>query len=116
MHRIALTMVLVNQCANYVRLLALMPSEIRVKVVVDSLLIVTPIVGFYNCAMFCCVLFSVHSSFAINSMGEERADCFAFFVFRCLLIVVWLFLTIPLVCLQFVIVVFPDHTHYFQEP
>ena len=26
-------------------------------------------------------------------------------------IVVWLFLTVPRVCLQFVIVVFPDHTH-----
>ena len=29
----------------------------------------------------------------------------------CLVIVVWLFLTMPWVCLQFVIVVFPDHTH-----
>ena len=29
------------------------------------------------------------------------------------LIVVWLFLTMPWVSLQFVIVVFPDHTHYF---
>ena len=28
-----------------------------------------------------------------------------------LVIVVWLFLTIPLACLQFVIVAFPDHTH-----
>ena len=27
--------------------------------------------------------------------------------------VVWLFLAVPWVCLQFVIVVFPDHTHYF---
>ena len=27
------------------------------------------------------------------------------------LIVVWLFLAVPWVCLQFVIVVFPDHTH-----
>ena len=26
-------------------------------------------------------------------------------------IVVWLFLAVPLVCLQFVIVVFPDHTN-----
>ena len=26
-----------------------------------------------------------------------------------------LFLTVPLGCLQFVIVVFPDHTHYFWE-
>ena len=31
----------------------------------------------------------------------------------CLLIVVWLFLAVPWVSLQFVIVVFPDHTHYF---
>ena len=28
----------------------------------------------------------------------------------CLVIVVWLFLAVPWVCLQFVIVVFPDHT------
>ena len=27
---------------------------------------------------------------------------------------VWLFLAVPWVCLQFVIVVFPDHTHYFM--
>ena len=29
----------------------------------------------------------------------------------CLVMVVWLFLAMPWVCLQFVIVVFPDHTH-----
>ena len=29
----------------------------------------------------------------------------------CLVIVEWLFLGVPWVCLQFVIVVFPDHTH-----
>ena len=29
----------------------------------------------------------------------------------CLMIVLWLFLTMPEVCLQFVIVVFSDHTH-----
>ena len=29
----------------------------------------------------------------------------------CLVIVVWLFLAVPWVTLQFVIVVFPDHTH-----
>ena len=33
------------------------------------------------------------------------------------MIVVWLFLGVPWVCLQFVIVVFPDHTHllFFVE-
>ena len=29
------------------------------------------------------------------------------------MIVVWLFLAVPPICLQFVIVVLPDHTHYF---
>ena len=33
----------------------------------------------------------------------------------CLVIVVWLFLTVQWVCLQFVIMVFPDHTHYFAS-
>ena len=27
--------------------------------------------------------------------------------------VMWLFLAVPWVCLRFVFVVFPDHTHYF---
>ena len=31
--------------------------------------------------------------------------------FWCLVIVVWLFLAVPWVCLQFVIVVYSDHTH-----
>ena len=31
----------------------------------------------------------------------------------CLVIVVWLFLAVPWVCMQFLIVLFPDHTHYF---
>ena len=29
----------------------------------------------------------------------------------CLMIVVWLFLAVPWVCLQFMIVAFTDHTH-----
>ena len=29
------------------------------------------------------------------------------------MVVLWLFLAMPQVCLQFVIVVFLDHTHYF---
>ena len=32
----------------------------------------------------------------------------------CLVTDVWLFLAVPWICLQFVIVVFPDHTHYFH--
>ena len=40
--------------------------------VVDSLLIVIPIVGFCNCSMFCCALLCIHSSFAIISMGKTE--------------------------------------------
>ena len=50
-------------------------------------------------------------SFAIILMGKrELVGCFALSSW-CLLIVVLLFLAVPRVCLQFVILVFPDHTH-----
>ena len=55
--------------------------------------------------MFCCTLRYVNSSFAIILMGKRELVA--------LLVVVCLFLAVPLVCLEFVIVVFPDHTHYF---
>ena len=58
--------------------------------------------GLCNCSMFCCTLLYVHSRFALICLSS----C-------CLVIVVWLFLTVPRSCVQFVIVVFPDHTHYF---
>ena len=44
-------------------------SKEVVPFVVDSLLIVTPIVGFRNCSMFCTALLYVHSSFAIILRG-----------------------------------------------
>ena len=45
-------------------------------------MVVTPIVGFCSCTMFCCALLYVHSSFAIILMGKrERAGCFVLFVF-----------------------------------
>ena len=81
------------------------------SVVVDSLLIVTPIVGFCNCSMFCCTLHYVHSGFAIILMGKRELVALLGLSSWCLVIVMWLFLAVPWVCLQFVIVVFPDHTH-----
>ena len=61
--------------------------------------------------MFCCALLCVHSSFAIISMGKIELMDLLCMSSWCLVVVVWPFLTIPRVCLQFVIVVFPDHTH-----
>ena len=52
-----------------------------------------------------------HSSFAIISMEKRELITLLCLSSWCLVIVMWLFLTIPRVCLQFVIVVFPDHTH-----
>ena len=86
-------------------------SEGGGSVVVGSLLIVTPIVVLCNCSMFCCVLLFLHSSFAIILMGKRELVALLCLSSWCLVIVVLLFLTMPWVCLQFVIVVFPDHTH-----
>ena len=75
------------------------------------MLIATPIVGFCNCSMFCCALLYVHTSFVTILMGKRELVALLCLSSWCLVIVVWLFLTMPWVCVQFVIVVFPDHTH-----
>ena len=61
--------------------------------------------------MFCCTLLYVHSSFAIILMGKRKLFTLLGLSSWCVVIVVWLFLAVPWVCLQFVIVLFPDHTH-----
>ena len=73
---------------------------------------VTPIVGICNCSMFCCMLLYVHSSIAIILMGKrELVALLNLSPSWCLMVVERLFLAVPRGCLQFVIVVFPDHTH-----
>ena len=44
-------------------------------------------------------------------MGKRELFALLSLSSRCLVIVVWLFLAVPWVFLQFVIGVFPDHTH-----
>ena len=79
--------------------------------VVDFLFIVTPIVGVCNCSMFCCTLLYIHSSIAIILMGKRELIALLDLSSWCLVMVERLFLAMPRGCLQFVIVVFPDHTH-----
>ena len=67
-----------------------------------------------NCSMFCCKYLYVHSSFAIILVGKRELVALLSLSSWCLVIVVWLFLAVPWVCLQFLIVLLPDHTHYFQ--
>ena len=83
------------------------------SVVVDLLFIVTPIVRESICSMFCCTVLYVHSSFAIILMGKRELIALLRLSYWCFVIIVWLFLAVPWVCLQFVTVVFPDQTHYF---
>ena len=61
--------------------------------------------------MFCCSLLYVHSSIAIILMGKRELVALLNLSSWCLVMVEWLFLAVPRGCLQFVIVVFPDHTH-----
>ena len=61
--------------------------------------------------MFCCALLYVHSSIAIILMGKRELVALLNLSSWCLVMVERLFLAVPQGCLQFVIVVFPDHTH-----
>ena len=67
--------------------------------------------GVCNCSMFCCTLLYVHSSIAIILMGKRELIPLLNLSSWCLVVVGRLFLAVPRGCLQFVIVVFPDHTH-----
>ena len=61
--------------------------------------------------MFCCALLYVHSSIAIILMGKRELIALLNLSSWCLVMVESLFLAVPRGYLQFVIVVFPDHTH-----
>ena len=65
--------------------------------------------------MFCFTLLYVNSSFAIILFGKRELVAFLSLSSWCLVIVVWLFLTVTWVCLQFVIGLFPDLTHFFKH-
>ena len=65
--------------------------------------------------MFCCTLLYVHSSIAIILMGKRELVALLNLSSWCLVMVERLLLAVPWGCLQFVIVVFPDHAHYFEQ-
>ena len=67
--------------------------------------------GVCNCSMFCCTLLYVHSSIAIIWIGKRELIALLSLSSWCLVMVERHFHEVPQGCLQFVIVVFPDHTH-----
>ena len=62
--------------------------------------------------MFCCTLLYVHSSIAIILMGKRKLVALLSMSSWCLVVAMRLFLAVQWVCLRFVIVVFPDNTHF----
>ena len=66
-------------------------------------------------SLFWCALLCVLSSFAIILKKKRELVALLLLSYRCLVTVnvLWLFLAVPWVGLQCVIVVFPDRTHLF---
>ena len=71
-------------------------------------------VGVLCLSSFCYAVFCVHSSFAIILKRKRKLVALLLLSYRCIVTinVLWLFLTVPWVGLQYVIVVlFSDHTY-----
>ena len=66
-------------------------------------------------SLFWYAIMCIFSSFAIILTRKRELVALLLLSFRCLVtvIVLWLFLDVPWVGLQYVILVFPDHTHLF---
>ena len=63
--------------------------------------------------LFCYALHCVHSSFGIILKRKRKLVALLLLSYRCIVTidVMWLFLTVSWVGLQYVIVMFPGHTH-----
>ena len=71
------------------------------------------------CLSLCChALLCVQSSFATILKRKRKLVALLLLAYRCIVTinVLWLFLSVPRVSLQCVIVVFPDHTHLLYDP
>ena len=70
-------------------------------------------VGDLCLALFCYASLCVHSSFAIILKRKIKLVALLLLSYRCIItiIVLWLFLTVSWAGLQYVIVLFLDHTH-----
>ena len=73
-------------------------------------------VGILFSSLFCYTLLCVHSSLVLILKRKRTLVALLLLCHRCIAInVMWVFLTIPCVNMQCVIVVSPDHTHLFFD-
>ena len=87
-----------------------MRSRAVVLLLFTCCLLLVPLWEFGIVLCFCMLLYGP-SCFAIILIGNRELVALLSLYSCCLVIVVWLFLVVPWICLQFVSVVFPDHTH-----
>ena len=71
----------------------------------------TLFVGVLCLSLLCYALLCVHSSFAITLKRKRKLVALLILSYKCIVTmnVLWLFLTVPWIGLQCVIVLFPDH-------
>ena len=94
-------------------------TAVRSKVVVFLLLLIYYLMcfplfaGALCLSLFCYALRCVHFSFAIILKRKRKLVALLLSSYRCIvtIYVLWLFLALPWVGQQYVIVVFPNHTH-----
>ena len=74
-------------------------------------------VGALCLSLFCYAFLCVHSSFAFILERKGKLVVLLKMSYRCIVTIngLWLFLFVPWVGLQYVIVVFPDHTHFLFD-
>ena len=74
---------------------------------------ITQHVGVLCLSLFCYALLCVHFSFAIILKRKRKRIALLLLSYKCIatINVLWLFLRVPWVGMQYVIVVFSDHTH-----
>ena len=76
-------------------------------------------VGVLCLSLFCYASLCVNCCFAIILKRKGKRVALPLLFYRCIVTIdaLWLFLTVQCVDLQYVIVVFPDHTHllFFQK-
>ena len=68
-------------------------------------------------SLFCCALLCFDSSFGIILKRKRKLVALLLLSYKCIVTinVLWLFLMVPWVGLQFVFVVFPDLTHLLKK-
>ena len=98
---------------------AVLSKEVVLLLLIYCLMYFPLFVGVLCLALFCYALLCVHSKFAIILKRKRKLVTLLLLPYRCIVTinVLLLVLVVPWVVLQYVIVVFPDHTNklYFLQ-